>query len=163
MSVSRFPLRATPLVKHLMVAAGLLCAGSAFAQGVPVYQTTDLIFGQEGKKYSFMLPVAPSFRADLTDFSNPEAFDFLRLTVAQGATNYGSCDAPGSSCSFTFSAGPGTYDALVFGKTGPAFSTGSFGLTISAVPEPEIWAMMAVGLGLVSYRLRRRSKAAQAV
>ena len=44
------------------------------------------------------------------------------------------------------------------------FSTGSEGgsytgaITVSPVPEPEIWAMMLVGAGLVGFRLRHRSK-----
>jgi predicted secreted protein len=32
--------------------------------------------------------------------------------------------------------------------------------TITAVPEPEEWAMMLVGSGLISWQLRRRAKAA---
>ena len=36
------------------------------------------------------------------------------------------------------------------------------GISVSAVPEPEVWAMMLVGVGLVGFRLRNRSKRASA-
>jgi hypothetical protein len=48
------------------------------------------------------------------------------------------------------------------------FTTGSAGgayngaISISPVPEPEVWAMMLVGVGLVGFRLRNRSKRASA-
>jgi len=44
------------------------------------------------------------------------------------------------------------------------FTTGSAGglysgaISVSPVPEPEVWAMMLVGAGLVGFRLRNRSK-----
>jgi hypothetical protein len=44
------------------------------------------------------------------------------------------------------------------------FTTGSAGglysgaISVSPVPEPEVWAMMLVGAGLVGFRLRNRSR-----
>ena len=52
-----------------------------------------------------------------------------------------------------------TYDWKVTGIV-PAGKTASFGsqFTIAAVPEPEEWAMMLVGVGLVGYQVRRKQK-----
>jgi hypothetical protein len=43
----------------------------------------------------------------------------------------------------------GTLDG--WGWTG---NNGSLEVTVSAVPEPETWAMLLAGLGLVGFRLR---------
>lgn len=32
-------------------------------------------------------------------------------------------------------------------------------ISVAAVPEPEVWAMMVIGIGLMGYQLRRKSKA----
>ena len=32
-------------------------------------------------------------------------------------------------------------------------------IQVTPVPEPETWAMMLIGMGLVGYQLRRKSKA----
>jgi hypothetical protein len=45
----------------------------------------------------------------------------------------------------------------VFGTTAAPWYFGSYGLTVTAVPEAETWAMMLVGVGLVGFRLRNRS------
>jgi hypothetical protein len=52
-----------------------------------------------------------------------------------------------------------TYDIKVSG-TNLNSSGGAYAgtLTVNAVPEPEEWAMMLVGAGLVSYQVRRKQK-----
>ena len=56
----------------------------------------------------------------------------------------------------------------LFGIAGPSLTpgdamtgsySGTFNLAISAVPEPETYAMMLAGLGLVGFMARRRKKA----
>jgi len=68
----------------------------------------------------------------------------------------------------TFTAGT-TYYAFVAGGSLINAGTGrlvdssaAYTLSVNAVPEPEAWAMMAVGLGLVALRLRRRAGTALA-
>jgi hypothetical protein len=65
---------------------------------------------------------------------------------------------------------------LAFGPTGggnmflrvSGFTNGDTGgiysgaISVSPVPEPEVWAMMLIGVGLVGFRLRHRSKQASA-
>lgn len=53
---------------------------------------------------------------------------------------------------------PGWY-AMYIGGTNNATAGGAFELHISAVPEPETYAMLLVGLGLVAWRLKNRGKA----
>lgn len=53
---------------------------------------------------------------------------------------------------------PGWY-ALYIGGTDNATAGGAFDLTVSAVPEPETYAMLLAGLGLVGWRLKNREKA----
>lgn len=52
---------------------------------------------------------------------------------------------------------PGWY-ALYIGGTDNATAGGAFDLTVSAVPEPETYAMLLTGLGLIGYQLRKRKK-----
>ncbi|WP_297326152.1 FxDxF family PEP-CTERM protein [Nitrosomonas sp.] len=52
---------------------------------------------------------------------------------------------------------PGWY-ALYIGGTNNATAGGAFDLTVSAVPEPETYAMLLAGLGLIGYQLRKRRK-----
>ena len=40
-----------------------------------------------------------------------------------------------------------------------SFTFSTFGVTVTPVPEPETWAMLLAGLGLVGLQLRRKMKA----
>lgn len=51
--------------------------------------------------------------------------------------------------------GAGTYTLVA---TGNSLSTASLDVSITAVPEPETYAQLAVGLGLVGWMLRRRKR-----
>ncbi|PXW86055.1 putative secreted protein with PEP-CTERM sorting signal [Nitrosomonas sp. Nm84] len=67
--------------------------------------------------------------------------------------------AGANSVSLTFDdLAPGWY-ALYIGGTENATAGGAFDLTVSAVPEPETYAMLLTGLGFIGYRLRSRRKA----
>lgn len=57
---------------------------------------------------------------------------------------------------------PGWY-ALYIGGTNNATAGGAFDLTVSAVPEPETYAMLLAGLGLVGWHLKNREKALPSV
>jgi hypothetical protein len=106
---------------------------------------------------------------DIKTFLNDHVsgWQFLALGTAiipGGTTNISAIFNPPIS----FTAGT-TYYAFVAGgsainSTSHALTDPSVGYTLSvnAVPEPEAWAMMAVGLGLVALRLRRRAGTALA-
>jgi len=54
-------------------------------------------------------------------------------------------------------------NGFVTGNAGPGGLSGgqySGAISVSPVPEPEVWAMMLVGAGLVGFQLRRKSKQA---
>ncbi len=67
-------------------------------------------------------------------------------------------NSPSFSQSLTLSQNDRIYFALGNGGNGSANDlTGiNASLTVAAVPEPEIYAMMAIGLGLMGYVTRRR-------
>jgi hypothetical protein len=63
---------------------------------------------------------------------------------------------------FSFVAGPGTdvYKLTVKGGLIPGHNLGSYSgtLNVSPVPEPETYAMLLAGLGLVGFMVRRRKE-----
>ena len=53
----------------------------------------------------------------------------------------------------------GQYHLDISGQFGPATTTASYAVALSAVPEPETYAMLLAGLGLVGFSVRRRKVA----
>jgi len=68
---------------------------------------------------------------------------------------------PGGSDSISLAGGP-TYVSLVLKTTNDNSypSWGSFHVSVSAVPEPETYAMLLAGLGLMGFVARRRQRQA---
>ena len=68
----------------------------------------------------------------------------------------------GNLDSVTLAAAPQTYTLKIVGDSatsaGGFYSGGVNVENIEAVPEPEEWAMMLIGAGLVSYQVRRKQK-----
>lgn len=149
--------------------ADLLAVTDTFIyNGTPALSVMDYVFN-----------VASATPAVATLFDNTissQRFLFLQLTIARvGDGTMGITTQAGSGpnpTSFSFTAAPGSYKATVLGVPGalnipnlPAglsFGAGTYGVTVAAVPEPEVWAMMLVGAGLVGYQLRRKARAASA-
>lgn len=155
-------------MKHQTVkrlGAGLMTlalAGTALnARASTVFETVGtMIGGPQFTSYSFEIAsTGNDYSASLLDYAFPtDSFDFLTMAISRGAEIYGSVQGSGS---FTFSpVETGTYTALVFGVPGGAYSAGSYGITISAevspVPEPQTWAFLLTGLGLMWMRVRQR-------
>lgn len=76
--------------------------------------------------------------------------DLLQSSTAQGS---GSTDWIQKTVTFTTTGGP-----LTFSAGGTSDSLGGYldNISISAVPEPSTWALLAVGFGLVGFSSRRR-------
>ena len=116
----------------------------------------------------FSINVAGSYRATIVDSNSVLApFSFLGMAVfLSGGSPVANpiTTAAGSSGSFDFNvAAPHNYTVLAFGTPGAsATNLSSFGITIAPIPEPEIWALMLVGTGLIGFQLQRKRKAAEA-
>ena len=142
---------------------GLFFSVSAHAV---VFQVTGTMVGPglQTTTYAFNIPSIGTYQASLIDNGFPAPFQAMLLGISQaGGSLLGSISHAGS---FNFEATQsGPYTALFFGAPGP-FTIGTFtgngssyGITVTAVPEPEVWAMMLIGVGLIGYQLRRKSKA----
>lgn len=151
--------------KWLVAASiGLFFSVSAHAA---VLQVSDTLTGPvlQTKTYAFNINSIGTYQASLIDYGFPAPFQAMLLGISQvGGPLLGSISHAGS---FNFDVTQsGAYTALFFGAPGP-FSIGptftangsSYGITVAAVPEPEVWAMMLIGVGLIGYQLRRKSKA----
>lgn len=116
--------------------------------------------------------ISMAFGNDDPDFTNPG--DLALLQVYSGATIVGFStvvlnrdDIMNQSISFSGSS----FDSAIFSYVDPSFSpyTGGGGTSIglielvdniSLVPEPETYAMLLAGLGLLGFMARRRKESA---
>jgi len=128
--------------------------------GAAVLSLTDGIAAPSARTYAFDISAPGSFVATLSDLGFPEPLEFASLAVAPlgGSFALGSELSPGS---FVFTApGPGSYVALVAAKPGALTGFGFYSVNIAplaAVPEPQVWTLMAFGLSLAAWlRLRHR-------
>jgi hypothetical protein len=131
--------------------------------------------------YTFTLPANGGSAYSVINFPVP-AFD-LNLTFANLAIfSKGADDAIGgvganadtllvqdsgntSSLSVSLPASGSSQNLYLYVSGFTAGTNGglySGAISVSPVPEPEVWAMMLVGVGLVGFRLRNRSKRASA-
>ncbi|MEW6677198.1 MAG: FxDxF family PEP-CTERM protein [Pseudomonadota bacterium] len=145
-------------LRHTALAALLVIGASGAQAADEVLLTSGIMMGgPQFASYTFEISdIGSAYKASLLDYAMPASFDYLSLAVTRGASLLGTVTGGGS---FTFSAlEVGTYTALVFGDTGGAFDAGSYGITISAVPEAETWAMLVAGLGMLGMVVRRRDQ-----
>jgi hypothetical protein len=110
----------------------------------------------------FTISVPGTITATLNDFGFFTDFQVLGMAVVKsGGPSFGQILAPGS---FSFNVGAGDlgeYKVLLAWQAGSPASGGSVNV-VGPIPEPEIWALMLVGTGLVGFQLRRKRKAAEA-
>ncbi|UJP05228.1 MAG: FxDxF family PEP-CTERM protein [Nitrosomonas sp.] len=122
----------------------------------------------------FTFSVANTYNGLWSSVTNdaPPVFDIsgglVQLWTSDGDGNYGATDAGDSlvtSLAFdstavnqTFTIGPGNYYYQVTGNINGTLG-GSYLLSssITLVPEPETYAMLLAGLGLIGFSLRRRA------
>jgi hypothetical protein len=113
--------------------------------------------------HEFTITTPGPYVATLIDNEIFAPFSVLGMGITKtGGETLGTLAAPGS---FTFDASvAGSYTALVGGIVGSGgiLPVGTYGLSVTLVPEPETWAMMLVGMGLVGWQLRRKVKSSAA-
>ena len=141
------------------LALGTVSAAQAAAT---VYSTTQTIAtpGVTAFNAEFTIDTAGPYVASLFDLDIGVPFSFIEFGVsALGGGTLGSVISGSGSTNFT--ATPGNYVANIVavpgtlpGTNGLAAST--FSANVSLVPEPETWAMMLIGAGLVGWQLRRK-------
>ena len=138
---------------------GKLTIGSALEDGDNVYvSVTKASAGSYTYNTLFTLAQDSVVSGNAT-FIKP-VNSTVALTVGLGgAVVAGTWDAAAGQYEYTGLKAGTTYDWITTG-TVPAGRTGSFSsqLTVAAVPEPEEWAMMLLGTGLVGYQVRRKQK-----
>jgi len=151
--------------RNLLVGAALLGA-AASASAVTVLAVTDTFSGAgvvNSRSHTFTIDTPGTYLASLVDNELFAAFSVLALGITKsGGDTLGTLGGPGS---FSFSASAaGSYTAVVGGIVGPGglLPIGTYGITVSLIPEAEVWAMMVVGVGLVGWQLRRRSRQSEA-
>jgi len=162
-------------MKSIVLAATLaLSAAGAYAEDIS--KTISLSEGPPGT-YSAGFDIVHTVAGAFTDTITfePSVTGWTNgslITISTGpVTNIDFTSASINGLSFTFNSTPGGGE---YGFTIPGFLTGplvmtvmgtaganaSYGgtLNVSAVPEPETWAMMLGGLGLMGFMARRRKK-----
>ncbi len=140
------------MVRSMLVIAAF--SGSVAAQAAPVFEVDSATTLPGMYKYNIGL-LAGDYSLALTDVSS--SFSWLGVTLGQGAAQLGTLSllGPVDSGVLNFSvASDGIYTALLFAQG----SVGPVNLVITAVPEPDVAAMLMVGLGLVALGARRRRK-----
>lgn len=127
----------------------------------------DVGFLSSSKAYqdpnSFTISAAGKYKAKLVDFTFPESFKSLELSLISGTPNplneVARLNAPGE---LIFDAAPGTYYAAVLGQVGPTIGLGLYGVQISQwaidpLPTPlppAIWLLGSAMASLVAFRRR---------
>ncbi|MCB5188063.1 hypothetical protein LG200_08610 [Methylobacillus caricis] len=94
----------------------------------------------------------------LLDYQFPAAFlpGTFGIEVFKGATLISTFYGSGTFVLPQLTAG--SYLFSVFGNADNGVGVGSFGFTVSLVPEADTWALLIVGIGLlVAYTSRRKS------
>lgn len=169
-----------PVMKlhHLLTAVAIAaCATSSFADSVtaPLDLSAGNAFfgrnntvGQFVDTYTFALgssyylvsataSSAASGSQDL-DYSSLTLLDSTNATVATFAGNLGTDQNEFYSLSQILLA-PGAYQLVVSGVNSltQASYSGNLAISVSPVPEPETYAMLMAGLGIVGFISRRKS------
>jgi hypothetical protein len=136
--------------------------GGVFGSGqpTPIVFTDQLIFtllANSSTSYNVIdFPIFNVYNTELTG-----------LKLYAGAVGSGTLLGTGSGTAASFSisnvvTGAGDYYLEVSGKAGGlsgGLYSGSISSTVSPVPEPETYAMLLAGLGLMGAIARRRNKA----
>ena len=129
----------------------------------------QVVSGVFNNTYSFMMPSDASGNgaSNTISLANDGSFSYsafnlysditLLAKVATGViSSIGTWDF--ATLSFANLSAPATYYLNVMGSTSARPAAYAGNINISPVPEPEVYTMMLVGLGLIGYSVRRRNQ-----
>lgn len=144
--------------------AGGMMSTSAMAN-TPIFSAIGTLSPNDGSHvgsidvdtYTFsLMKLAPSYVATLSD-SDVFGSNFIGMTLfSPSAVALGGLLAPGS---FSFVASElGTYTVVVAGTASKPYKLDFYGVSVTAVPEVGMWAMLLVGLGLIVLRLQDKPR-----
>ncbi len=117
--------------------------------------------------FSFVIPADASGNGDANvisltsrNITNVQLTAFTLFESLSGVFSTGVIDGTGTEATLSFTGGqvPGSYTLTVAGYKINTALSGSYAgsLAISPVPEPETYAMLLAGLGLIGFSARRR-------
>ncbi|MYM83978.1 PEP-CTERM sorting domain-containing protein [Duganella sp. FT50W] len=117
-------------------------------------------FSGTGLLSAFVGAFSNPLLSDAIEISNFQVFNSAGFSLDGTKWSQGTADVWGASS--TGAIHSDNYFVLVTGKLLSSAATAYAGtVTVSAVPEPETLAMLAVGLGMIGFAGRRRNKDAK--
>lgn len=151
-------------LKPLAVAALLATSASAFAAtDLGTLGSDPVFFNGSGSgfvfdTFTFTLSELSTLRVDVTDLKFPPTWSFSNLGIALLDSSFATVGSGNAADGLSFSGlAAGTYALALTG-----FTSGSMGgayagvLAAAPVPEPETYALMLAGLGIVGFIASRR-------
>lgn len=151
-------------LKPLAVAALLATSASAFAAtDLGTLGSDPVFFNGSGSgfvfdTFTFTLSEMSNLRIDVTDLKFPPTWSFGNFGIALLDSTFNKIGSASGNDGLSFSGlAAGTYALAVTG-----FTSGSLGgayagvLAAAPVPEPETYALMLAGLGIVGFIASRR-------
>lgn len=151
-------------LKPLAVAALLATSASAFAAtDLGTLGSDPVFFNGSGSgfvfdTFTFTLSEMSNLRIDVTDLKFPPTWSFGNFGIALLDSTFNKIGGANGTDGLSFSGlAAGTYALAVTG-----FTSGSMGgayagvLAAAPVPEPETYALMLAGLGIVGFIASRR-------
>jgi hypothetical protein len=142
------------VIKNYLIATALLWGVTMAAHAALAVVETSPHLGSG----TSALPISNSGVYELTLIEEAIPTSFLASTL--GIFSVGTVGPPlfalSGSPADSFFAAAGNYTAYVLGMAGK--SSGSYSYTVSTVPEVETWVTLLIGMGLIVYQLRRKSK-----
>jgi len=153
-------MKACAAIKSAVVGVSLIGLSGAAQAVMPVYGDTVVDasgvlgspFELDTFKFGIKMLDVGTYRVEVT---SPDATNLAFGVSKKAGSAWNLIQSQSGIGSFDFYADTGKYEAFLFGF---GATPEHFHFTISAVPEAQTWAMMAVGAGLIGLRLRRRDR-----
>jgi hypothetical protein len=142
------------VLQTYLVAAALLCGVTSAAHAALAVIETSASGGAGTPTLSTTSSRVYEF--PVLDEATPTSFLASTLEIFSGSRVGSPLFAYSGTPAGSFFAAAGNYAAYVLRMAGK--SSVSYSYTVSTVPEVETWVTLLIGMGLIVYQLRRKSK-----